>query len=318
VPCAHRARVLVVRVEELRTFVAVVDAGGITYAVPKLDVVQSTVSDRINSLEKFFKAPLFDRRSSPNLMKLTDQGRRLLATARKVVALADELEAIRDLPAKEQAHTVRLGVNETVAHTWLFAWLARLRSAHPKLAFELIVDTTDALENLMLKRRLDFAAAARGFADPRIKKQRLSSLAMSFVGRRQRHTKREYELGELAREGFVTFSADTQPHSQLIKLLARRGIEGCRIDRISSIAAMIRAVESGLGVATLPTRVVEGMGHSAQLRVLPCAHGLAPLPLWLSWTASGSKHGALVRQSLVHYLREASWLKAAAASSRTE
>lgn len=300
------------RIEELRTFVTVVEAGGVTSAAAKLGVAQSTTSDRINSLENYLKTPLFDRCASSSLVKLTAEGKRLLPTARKVVALADELEALCAQPSTERSPTVRLGVNESVAHTWLFSWLARLRAEQPCLTFDITVETTDALEKLMAKGRLDVVAAARGFADTRIKKQRLTPLEMAFVGHGKRHAKAEYELSDLAREGFVTFSSDTQPHSQLVKLLARQGIRACRIDRLSSISAIAMAVEAGLGVATLPRRVVDSAAQSAKLRILPCKHGLTPLPLWLSWRVSEDRNSAEMRASLFSFLEDESWLKVSA------
>jgi DNA-binding transcriptional LysR family regulator len=77
--------------EELRTLVAVIDAGSLSAAARRLNVTVNAVSRRIMRLESGLGAKLLNR--STRALSLTDEGRRLQVRARRVL---DELCAAED------------------------------------------------------------------------------------------------------------------------------------------------------------------------------------------------------------------------------
>jgi DNA-binding transcriptional LysR family regulator len=105
---------------------------------------------------------------------------------------------------------------------------------------------------------------------------------MVFVGATKRHDKPE--LGELADEGFITFQMRSIVQQHLHELLRAEGLDQCRVDTVSSVFIMLRLVEEGAGVATLPRLLVE-RANNPKLRILRCRTELNPIPLWLSWRA---------------------------------
>lgn len=105
----------------LRTFVAVVDAGGFSRAGQRLRRGQSTVSQQIKRLEDQTGAALLDR--SAHHLRLTEDGERLLSYARRILALSTEAAALfGGSPAEE---VVRIGVTEDYAVDRLPALLSR-------------------------------------------------------------------------------------------------------------------------------------------------------------------------------------------------
>src|SRR5476649_215165 len=74
---------------QLRSFVAVAEAGHLTRAAEKLHVSQPAVSAHIKALEDELELALFGR--TPSGMELTFAGQRLLANAEKVLAAAQAL-----------------------------------------------------------------------------------------------------------------------------------------------------------------------------------------------------------------------------------
>src|SRR5918996_224149 len=92
----------------LRSFVSVIDAGGFTRAGERVHRTQSTVSQQIRRLEQTFGQPLLHRdgkRISP-----TEEGERLLAYARRILALAAEARDVVARPAS--GGVARLGVSD--------------------------------------------------------------------------------------------------------------------------------------------------------------------------------------------------------------
>ena len=80
-----------VSLDQLRTFIAAVDAGSFSAASRKLLRAQSVVSDTIRNLEEQIRVALFDR--SGRYPKLTPEGVALLADARSIVTGVDLLKA---------------------------------------------------------------------------------------------------------------------------------------------------------------------------------------------------------------------------------
>jgi DNA-binding transcriptional LysR family regulator len=105
-----------------------------------------------------------------------------------------------------------------------------------------------------------------------------------FVGATARHNKPEYSLRELAAEGLITFQMTSIAQQALLDLLRAECLDHCRVDTVSSVAVMLRLVEDGGGVATLPRLLVE-RANNPRLRILRCRTELNPIPLWVSWRA---------------------------------
>ena len=71
----------------VRTFLAVVELGGVTAAANSLGVSQAAASQQIKRLEQTLDCRLFERRGRQ--LELAPAGERLLAQARRLVAQND-------------------------------------------------------------------------------------------------------------------------------------------------------------------------------------------------------------------------------------
>lgn len=78
--------------EQLESFVAVAEEGGVVHAARRLHLTQPPLSRRIQSLEDELGVPLFLRAARG--MRLTDAGERLLPHARQVLAAVASVRAI--------------------------------------------------------------------------------------------------------------------------------------------------------------------------------------------------------------------------------
>ena len=93
-------------VATMRSFAAVVDAGGVTRAASRLNLTQSAVSMQIKRLEQSLDTLLLDR--SGRGVSPTNEGEQLLEYARKMVSLNDE--AVDRMIAPQFEGTVAFGI----------------------------------------------------------------------------------------------------------------------------------------------------------------------------------------------------------------
>jgi len=114
-------------VEQLRTFVAIVETGSFTQAGEVVHKTQSAVSMQIKKLEERLEHPIFVRDGRGS--KLTEYGERLLDYARRIVKL--NVEALAAFSDAELFGRVRLGVPDDYADRYLPEIMARFSRVYP-------------------------------------------------------------------------------------------------------------------------------------------------------------------------------------------
>jgi DNA-binding transcriptional LysR family regulator len=254
----------------------------VTRAAEKLHVTQSALSSRIAVLEEELGVLLLDRRDKQ--FRLTTAGVRFARHAERLLNLQRDIKLEFGAGPATRAVSLRVGVIESVLHSWLIGWVQALRSQHPGLELELTVETTPVLLDHMRRGAADLIVAALPSEAEGTRSRALASMPMVFVGQAKRHTRRRYPLAELAQnDELLTFQRGSQPHVALLDLCRKHGIEAPRVHAISSISAMVQLVESGFGVATLPHAAVPRLAQPLGLKALNCEAPLTPLPIHLSW-----------------------------------
>src|SRR3954465_11495085 len=143
--------------ELLRSFVAVVDAGGFTRAGERVHRTQSTVSQQIKRLEEDVGQPLLNRTAKD--VTPTEAGERLLSYARRLLSLAEEGGG--GMPRPESEGAIRLGVPEDFAAYRLAKLLAAFSRSHPGLRPHVRADQSANLKRELERGELDLALFKR-------------------------------------------------------------------------------------------------------------------------------------------------------------
>jgi DNA-binding transcriptional LysR family regulator len=256
----------------------------VTRAAEKLHLTQSALSSRIAALEDELGVLLLDRRDK--VFRLTTAGVRFARHAERLLNLQREIRAeLGSAGTGVRAAALRVGVIESVLHSWLVAWVQALRREQPGLQLELTVETTPVLMDLMRRGALDLIVAALPADGDGVRSRALAPMPMVLTARTQSPARRRtLALAELAQEHeLLTFQRGSQPHVALLDLCRRHGVETPRVHTISSISAMVELVEQGFGIATLPRAAVLRLGQQRPVSVLRCDAELLPLPIHLSW-----------------------------------
>jgi DNA-binding transcriptional LysR family regulator len=253
----------------------------VTRAAEKLFITQSALSSRIAALEDELGVLLLDRRDKQ--FRLTAAGQRFFRQAERLLNLQREIKAEFGAGTLT-ATSLRIGVIESVLHSWLVEWVQALRQSHPALELALSVETTPVLLDHLKRGAADLVICALPAAGDGIQTRPLAPMPMVFAGHASRHARRRFTLAQLAAEQeLLTFQRGSQPHVALLDLLRREGVEAARVHTISSISAMAQLVEQGFGVATLPAAAVERLKAAQGLVACRCDAALEPLPLHLAW-----------------------------------
>lgn len=140
------------RHEQLQAVVWVARLKGFAAAASKLNSTQPAISNRIRSLENELGVTLFER--STRSVHLTREGSICVEIAEQILEMADRLR--EEIGARDSLiGTVKIGVSESIAVTWLPALMAHLQEQYPRLRLDLEVGPTWSLLDVLRESGCD-------------------------------------------------------------------------------------------------------------------------------------------------------------------
>ncbi|MEM7422837.1 MAG: LysR family transcriptional regulator [Pseudomonadota bacterium] len=146
----------------LRSFVTVLEAGGVTKAAHQLHLTQSAVSMQLKRLEESLGQPLLDRAGRG--VAPTAQGEQLLGYGRRMLALNDEVWARMTDTAYQGEIT--LGVPHDIIYPHVPQILRRFDREFPRVKIKLISSYTLKLKELMRNGEIDLTLTTEDDTPP--------------------------------------------------------------------------------------------------------------------------------------------------------
>ena len=264
----------------LEMFVWVANLGSFRGAAARLNTTQPAVSQRIAQLESDLGTRLLERSRAG--VALTGRGRVLLAGAERLLALSAALRA--EVGEKDATRgSLRLGVAETIVHTWLPRFLERVARSYPALSIEIEVDVTPSLTERLLAREIDLAFVLGAVQHSAVRNRTLCRYRVAFLAA-PGFARRRYRRDDLADRTLITFSRATRPYADLTSALA--GIEPRpRVHASASLATVIRMAVDGLGIAAVPAAIATREIVEGSLVPVEIDLALPDLVFGASWPA---------------------------------
>jgi DNA-binding transcriptional LysR family regulator len=145
--------------ELLRAFQLIADGNSFTRAADQLGRTQSAVSMQIKRLEDILGQPVLTRGRGGGIT-LTPHGRYLLARARQILALNDEVMTTFRTPVI--AGTVRLGTPDDYALSHIPGVLRRFAETHPAVQVEVLCSSSSDLVERLKAGELDLTLMSDG------------------------------------------------------------------------------------------------------------------------------------------------------------
>lgn len=231
--------------ERHRAFLAVLREGSLSGAARVLGATQPTVRRRIEELERQMGVALFTR--SPAGLTPTPLARDLAAPVEAMAAAAAAFARAASAEAASTAGTVRITASEVIGMEILPPILARLREAHPKLAFELAL--TNRNEDL-LRREADIAVRMVRPVQEALVARRVGNITLGLHGHKRLLDAwgRPASLAEAKAMPMVGFETETVG---VRAVKATTGIDLRSEDfvfRADSDLAQLAAIRAGVGL----------------------------------------------------------------------
>jgi LysR family transcriptional regulator for metE and metH len=255
-------------VRHLKLLAAVAEEGSVTGAVKRLNLTQSALSHQLRDAEEKIGAQLFLRLG--RRMVLTAPGRRLLASARRV------LEELRQ--AEEQVHCLSGGVTglirfSTACYTcyhWLPGVLRAFHTRFPGVDVRIVVDATSRPVAALLEGKLDLGIVSGTLREKKLMIQPLfeDEWVVVMPPGHPLAQNSYVRLRDLAEEKVLIYPP--REESTLIqKILLPAGIQPREVAEVALTEAILEMVKAGMGVGFLARWAVAPQERSGAIVTRP-------------------------------------------------
>src|SRR4051794_7442459 len=268
----------------IETFLWVVKLGSFRGAAHRLNTTQPAISQRIAQLERELGVKLLNR--DHRVASPTPSGRRMMVYAEKLIGMRAEMMAeVGDRSAMRGV--LRLGVAETIVHTWLPRLVKSLNHVYPNLSLEIEVDITPNLSARLLAQEIELAFVVGPLSAPDVQNRVLCDYPIGFLaspalgfghGRVTR--------ADLAKVPIITFPRKTQPYESVRSLFNRPDLPPIRLHASASLGTVIHMAIEGLGIAVIPTAIVQNELADGRLQLLSTNLQIPLLTFAASWLNS--------------------------------
>jgi DNA-binding transcriptional LysR family regulator len=270
--------------KSIETFLWVVTLGSFRAAGEKLNTTQPAISQRIAQLERELGVKLLNR--DHRVASPTPSGRQLMVYAEKLMGLRSEMMAeVSDRSAMRGV--LRLGVAETIVHTWLSRLIKSVNTAYPNLSLEIEVDITPNLTARLLAQEIELALMLGPLSVSSVRNRVLCDYPIGFLASPSLGLGNgPLRVHDLAKFPIITFPRKTQPYEIVRALFNRPDLPPIRLHASASLATVIHMAIEGLGIAVIPTAIVENELADGRLQLLSTDLKISPLTFAASWLAS--------------------------------
>ncbi|GAL30748.1 Cyn operon transcriptional activator [Vibrio variabilis] len=269
--------------KQLETFVWIANLGSFRHAADHLCTTQPAISTRISNLEESLGAQLFNR--DKGAVTLTAKGRELLPLAENILAKAAQF-CYRANAATALSGLLRIGVAETIVHTWLPQLLAAINDKYPDIEVELVVDLTVNLSKELLAHNIDIAILLGPVPEPSVINHMACEYPLHWVASPSLELEEKSTTSSFANWPIITYARNTLPYHEVARHFADNNLRSVQFYSVSSLSTGVKMVENGVGVGSLPREVIEPQLQTGALQIIDAEWSPSPLKFTVSYLPS--------------------------------
>ena len=264
---------------QLKNFVAVADAGGISAAARALRLTQPALSRQMKALEEEIGAALFER--GARTVRLTPAGELLVTEARKLVQFAE------GLPDKVRAVAggipLRVGYAPSLAGSFLPVAIERFTQCHPRARVSLSDLSSAEMRAALAENRIDLIVGAPGAANEAVRWVPLRDYEWRLVMHVDHPLARmpSVPAASLAGQRLLLYDRNDYPDywERITGFFRELGLQSKIAGEFDGIGSLSAAIEANLGIALLSESVHPDPGGRGRLTSRPLDRSPSPIPV---------------------------------------
>lgn len=167
--------------EELKTFIAVVEIKNFTKAAEYLSLSQPSVSVHIKNLENYFGEKLIDRSVRQKSIKITEQGYLLYKRAKEVVSIIDAAKLEVKIDSEHIGGDIKISAVPSAANYILPNYIAEFSKKYPNINIELSIKNSVEVKNDLMNLNADIGIIDRKIISDDFEQQECFKESMKLI-----------------------------------------------------------------------------------------------------------------------------------------
>ena len=253
--------------KQIEAFVWVADLQSFRRAAERLNTTQPNISTRVSNLEDMLGIKLMERDAGS--VRLTSKGKQMLEEARNILRSA---EKFIDTAGRTSlvSSTIKVGVTEMIANTWLRLFLRAVKERYPQLNIELIVDLSANLKPQLHSHAIDIAFQNGPFRRTTSGSEDLGRFPFIWVGSPELAiTKMQSPSKDDMRAlPILAHSRDARQYSEMESHFGDSRGGTTKLTSSSSISPCLNMAIEGMGITVLPAAMARPYIADGRLKMI--------------------------------------------------
>ncbi|KGA98923.1 transcriptional regulator [Alkalihalobacillus alcalophilus ATCC 27647 = CGMCC 1.3604] len=252
--------------DELETFITLVQEKNFTKTAAKRALSQPTVSVHIKNLEKEFATALIKRTTKH--VSLTPEGELFYDKALQMRDLYKELQETLYEKKEQASGLIRIGASFTVGEYLLPKIIANLHADHPQLDFHITIGNTDNMIDAVRRLEVDIGLV-EGTSHSKDVIQTPFQQDRLVIVRSPLSSKKIHTLTDLHEQVWIIREEGSGTRQSFDHLIQSHNIRVGATFVFSSTQAIKGSVTSGMGIALLSEASIQEELKHGTLEIIP-------------------------------------------------
>ena len=256
-------------IDELRTFIAVVEYKNFTKAAESINLSQPSVSLHIKHLEEYFNTTLIQRSIKQKNIYITESGNLLYERSKQIIKLLDDTKG--DLLDHENVvkGRLRIGASFTIGEYFLPTFLGQFNKAYPDLELEVTIENTHNICEKVKSFQVDLALVegtvpSSNFVTNNFYKDKM----VVAVPYNHYLVNNNFSIDDLENQTWISREIGSGTREYLNLFLSTNNINAKNIIVFGSNYSVKEAVKNNLGITFISSLVTENPLRNKEISIL--------------------------------------------------
>lgn len=244
--------------EELKTFIAVVDFKNFTKAGESINLSQPSVSTHIKNLEIYFNSKLINRSVKQKNIVITESGYLLYKKAKEILQMVESTkDELKSLDGDIKGH-LRIGASLTIGEYILPKFLSQFSNQYPGIKFELIIENTNQICDKVRNFTLDIGLIEGTVSSSEFNQNYFSEDRMVLACSKDSDIlKGDFSIDKLQHKNWIVREDGSGTREYLNMFLTTNKIITNNLLVLGSNYAIKEAVKNNLGITIISNYVTD-------------------------------------------------------------
>lgn len=245
-------------IEELRTFVAVVECNNFTKAGELIKLSQPSVSLHVKNLEEYFKTRLINRSIKQKKIHITREGKVLYERAKNIINIIEETKEELSGSRNEMKGVLNIGCSFTLGEYFILPFLGEFREKYKDIDLHITIENTKHIYEKVENYELDI-----GLIEGTVNKSKFyyqsfyRDTMVLAVSEKNPIYKNNFNLEDFESEIWIAREEGSGTREYLDFFLGRNKINPRNIIVLGSNYAIKETVKNNLGVTFISDLVLK-------------------------------------------------------------